>query len=56
MYFAHVYKGAIAGDEITWTKLADFPGGSLMRQSMGTDGAKLYMAAGFNSVTRNNFV
>ncbi len=51
VYFAHVYKGAIAGDEITWTKLADFPGGSLMRQSMGTDGAKLYMAAGFNSVT-----
>ncbi|MBE0642973.1 MAG: Omp28-related outer membrane protein [Bacteroidetes bacterium] len=51
VYFAHVYKGVIAGDEITWTKLADFPGGALMRQSMGTDGVKLYMAAGFTSVT-----
>ena len=51
VYFGHVYKGVIAGDEITWTKLADFPGGSLMRHSMGTDGSKIYVAGGFNAVT-----
>ncbi|MFZ1730511.1 MAG: Omp28-related outer membrane protein [Bacteroidota bacterium] len=54
VYFAHVYKGVIAEDEITWTKLADFPGGSLMRQAVGTDGVKMYMAGGFNSVTGSN--
>lgn len=52
VYFAHVYKGAIVGDEITWTKLADFPGGALMRQSMGTDGVKLYLTGGVSSLTQ----
>jgi N-acetylneuraminic acid mutarotase len=52
VYFAHVYKGAIAGDEITWTKLADFPGGALMRQSMGTDGVKFYLTGGVSSLTQ----
>ena len=52
VFFAHVYKGSIAGDEITWTKLADFPGGAIMRQSMGTDGSKVYLTAGMNAVTQ----
>lgn len=47
IYYADVYKGAITGNEIAWTKLKDFPDGGIMRQSMGTDGSKIYLTGGY---------
>jgi N-acetylneuraminic acid mutarotase len=52
IYYAHVYKGAISGNEITWTKLTDFAAGGIMRQQMGSDGSKVFLTGGFTQITQ----
>ena len=51
-YFQYVYKGAINGTEITWTKLTDLAIGGIYRHSLGTDGSKIYMTGGFTIITQ----
>lgn len=50
-FFGQMYKGTINGDDLTWTQLADFPGGAIMRHSMGTDGNILYLTGGYTTIT-----
>ncbi len=50
-FFPQMYKGAINGDQVTWTQLSDFPGGAIMRYSMGTDGSMLYLTGGYTAIT-----
>jgi N-acetylneuraminic acid mutarotase len=50
-FFPQVYKGSISGNDLTWTQLADFPGGAIMRHSMGTDGKILYLTGGYTAIT-----
>ena len=50
-FFAYMYKGVMTGDAITWTQLLDFPGGAIMRYSMGTDGKLLFLTGGYTTVT-----
>jgi N-acetylneuraminic acid mutarotase len=51
---AWAYKGTIAGDEITWTQIPDYPGASTMRHAAGSDGSKAYFAGGYNSGSMNS--
>jgi N-acetylneuraminic acid mutarotase len=51
-FFGYMYKGEISNDDIVWTQLADFPGGAIMRYSMGTDGNLLYLTGGYNILTQ----
>ncbi len=48
------YKGIVNGDDITWTQIQDYPGGSIMRHSCGTDGQKIYFAGGYDAGSQNN--
>jgi hypothetical protein len=48
------YTGVVSGDEITWTQIADYPDGSIMRHSAGTDGTKAYFSAGYRQESMNN--
>jgi len=50
-FFSHFYKGEIDEDQITWTQLLDFPGGSIMRHSMGTDGELLFLTGGYTTIS-----
>ncbi len=54
LYGAWAYKGAISGDNITWTQIADYPDGSVMRFSAGSDGSKMYFSGGYNSASQNS--
>jgi N-acetylneuraminic acid mutarotase len=52
-FFAEVHKGVISGNTIAWTKIADFPGGPIMRMSMGSNGSKIYLTGGYDINTNN---
>jgi N-acetylneuraminic acid mutarotase len=54
LFGAWAYKGTISGDNITWTQIADYPDGSVMRFSAGSDGSKMYFSGGYNSASQNN--
>ncbi|MCZ7555217.1 MAG: Omp28-related outer membrane protein [Bacteroidia bacterium] len=54
LYGAWAYKGAISGDDITWTQIANYPDGSVMRFSAGSDGSKMYFSGGYNAASQNN--
>ncbi|MDH7515847.1 MAG: kelch repeat-containing protein [Bacteroidota bacterium] len=49
---ASLYKGEVFNDEVTWTKLADIPGGPLARQLAGAGGGKLYITGGLNQASQ----
>ncbi|MFZ1731518.1 MAG: Omp28-related outer membrane protein [Bacteroidota bacterium] len=48
------YKGAVAGSDIIWTQISDYPDGSIMRHSAGTDGTKAYFTGGYRQESMNN--
>lgn len=50
-FYGYFHKGEINGDQITWTQLQDFPGGAIMRHSMGTDGNILYVTGGVTATS-----
>ena len=54
LYGPWAYKGAIVGDEISWVQIANYPDGSIMRFSAGSDGTKMYFTGGYNSASQNN--
>jgi N-acetylneuraminic acid mutarotase len=54
LFGAWAYKGMISGDNITWTQVANYPDGSVMRFSAGSDGSKMYFSGGFNAGSQNN--
>jgi len=45
------YKGTIVGDDISFTQIADYPGGSTMRLSSGAAMGKAYFTSGYNSAS-----
>ncbi len=51
---AWAYKGVITDDNIVWTQIADYPDGSVMRFSAGSDGGKMYFSSGHNAGSQNN--
>ncbi|MCB2205329.1 Omp28-related outer membrane protein [bacterium] len=56
IYYANVYKGEITDTDVSWTKLTDFAAGGIMRQSMGTDGTKMYLTGGFTQISQTQGV
>ncbi len=54
LFGAWSYSGEISGDDITWTQIADYPDGSIMRHSAGTDGTKGYFTGGYRQESMNS--
>lgn len=54
LFGAWSYSGAISGDAITWTQIADYPDGSIMRHSAGTDGTLAYFTGGYRQESMNS--
>ncbi len=52
-FIPDVHKGIISGNEITWTKLGNFPGGSIMNTSIGSNGTKVYLTGGYDVNTNS---
>ena len=53
-FHGEVYRGLVAGDSIIWSRLADFPGGPLIRMSTGTDGRLVYLTGGYDETTHRS--
>lgn len=53
-FHGEVYRGVVAGDSIIWSRLADFPGGPLIRMSTGTDGRLVYLTGGYDETTHRS--
>ena len=51
---AHFFSAAISGDAITFTRLPDFPIGSIHRHMMGTNGTKVYVTGGYDAANTLN--
>jgi N-acetylneuraminic acid mutarotase len=51
---AHFFSAGISGDVITFTRLADFPIGTIHRHVMGTNGTKVYVTGGFDAANALN--
>lgn len=54
LFGAWSFKGTISGDDISWTPIADYPDGSIMRLSAGADENKMYFSGGHNAGSQNN--